>query len=258
MNHLTKMPDKLILKIFLLPIIFLVISCGDRPSNVLKEKDMVSLMVDMELTEAYLNTQNNLSYHEREEIGKRVLDAHGVSPETLDTTLAWYGRNMDDYSELFEKVDKEIIKRRKSYTEIPGEKIKESDNLWPYVSHVLISPLSGDEALNFNLFQPELEKGDRVKFSFYLPNSATIKGVLGVEYTDGSGESSVSNFSKNNFKVELQTDSSKTVSKIFGSMQLKDSKNLPLYIDSISIKSEPIDTLEYRNTRRNQKKFGPF
>lgn len=243
---------------FLFPLfitIFIFCSC-DRPSNVLNEKEMVNLMVDMELAEGYINTQNNLTSHDREDIGKRVLESHGVSEETLDTTLAWYGRNMDSYSELFEKVDKEIEKRRKKYIEIDRVEVRETGNLWPYGDHMVLSPLSGRDALTFSILYPEIEKGEVLNFSLFLPNSSSVKTTLGVEYTSGGGEAIVTNSSRNKIEVELQTDSSRMVSRIFGTMHLKDTKSLPLYIDSISIKGTPIDTLNYRNKRRSQKSFG--
>lgn len=219
---------------------------------------MVNLMADMEIAEAYVNTQSSVNSSDREIIGRRVMMTHGVSEETLDTTLAWYGRNMDEYYELFDKVDKEIAKRQKQYTELPDKTQKGTDNLWGYGEHIVISPLSGYESFNFNIIHPEIEKGEIVKLSFYLPNSENLKGTLGVEYNDGFGETVSSNFSKNKSTMELYTDSTKTVSRIFGTMALKEKNKLPLYIDSISITGEPIDTLNYRNKRRNQKNFGPF
>lgn len=243
--------------IFAVVLSHFLISCSDRPSQVLGEKEMVNLLVDMEIAEAYSNTQNTRST-QKEDLGKQVLEAHGVTPEELDTTLAWYGRNMDDYTALFEKVDKELNSRRIKYTEIPGEKQKESDELWPYSPHVVVSPLSGYESVNFSIPNPGIEKGERLLFSFYLTNPVSIKGTLGVEYINGNGEASLTNSNnKSSVKLELQTDSTQMVSRIFGTMFIKDSKNLPLYIDSISLKAAPIDTLEYRSKRRVQKVFGP-
>lgn len=242
---------------FFLLIVFMV-SCSDRPSGVLKEKEMVDLLVDMQLAEAYTHTQNTLSNHEREDLGKRVLIAHGVSAETLDTTLAWYGRNMDEYSDLYEKVDKELQKRRKKYTENPADIYKEIDDLWPYSQHLVISPLSGHDSFTFSLLHPEIKKGEILQFSFYLPNSVGLRGTLGVEYEDGRGEATITNTTRNKVMVEVQTDSSKVVKRIFGTMHVKDLKKLPLYIDSISLKGEPIDTINYRSKRRSQKSFGPL
>lgn len=238
--------------------IFLLPSCGGRPSYVLPEDKMVSLLVDMELTEAYLSTQTtNSGADEKIEMGERVLAAHGVSEETLDTTLAWYGRNMDKYTVLYEKVDKELLKRKKKYTEIPGEKTRESGNLWPYSVHLVISPFSGYESLNFIFPATDIEKGDQLHFSLFLPNAAELKSTFGVEYSDGYGEAVVSNFNtKNKIEFDLQTDSTKTIKKIFGSLSLKDDHPLPLYIDSINIKTESVDTLNYRNKRRTLKGYG--
>lgn len=256
-----RMKNKLksVIRLSLLGMLPFFVSCSDRPSNVLSEDKMVKLMVDMELTEAYVNTNVGSSSKDRIDLGERVLKAHGVTEETLDTTLAWYGRNMDEYSQLFEKVDKEIEKRRKKYTEIPGEKQKEPDNLWPFGQHVIISPLSGSNSLTFNVRQPEIEKGDIIEFSSYLPNPTGIKGTFGVEYTDGHGEVMISSFpSKNKIQISLQTDSSRVVSRIFGVMSVKEISSLPLYLDSISLKAEPLDTLNYRSKRRSQKSFGPL
>lgn len=242
--------------LMILSFLLIGISCGNRPSNVLSEKKMVSLLADMEIAEAYVNTQGSSSNDERIEIGKRVLQAHGVSEETLDTTLAWYGRNMDDYASLFDKVDKEIIKRQKKYSEMEGTTLKIGDNLWPYGSHLVLSPLSGHDALSFSLSNPEMESGDLLVFSFFLPNNANVKSTLGVEYSDGHGEALYSNYSsKKKLNLELQTDTGRKVSRIFGIMHLKDIKDLPLYIDSISLETIPYDSLSYRSKRRSQKTF---
>ena len=231
-------------------------ACSDRQSYVLSEKKMVSLMVDMELTEAYINNQTGFSSQDRLDMAQRVLKAHGVSEETLDTTLAWYGRNIDKYAKLYDKVDIEIEKRRKKYTEVPGEIEIVADNLWPYSSHVVISPLSGYDAFNYSLPVSDIKRGDIIELKFSLPNPAGMKGTLGVEYTDGTGEAIVSNFaSKNKVEISIQTDSAKDVSRIFGTMHLKDTKELPLYIDSIDFEALPIDTISYRNKRRNLKRF---
>lgn len=217
---------------------------------------MVDLMVDMELAEAYSNVSFSGGADARIEMGRRVLEKHGVSEETLDTTLAWYGRNLDTYTQLFDKVDKELMKRRKHYTEVPGEKVKEADNLWPYNTHLVISPLSGYESMSFSLKKPEIKKGDIVEFSLFLPNATAVKNTLGVEYSDGSGEATVATFSSSHeVKVLLQTDTAKKIERLYGVLNVNNARALPLYIDSISIKTLPLDTLEYRSNQRNQRSY---
>lgn len=244
---------------FFIPVVLIVltVACGRRPSYVLSEDKLVDLIVDMELTEAYVTSEMGASSQERIAMGRQVLEYHGVSEETLDTTLAWYGRNMDEYSKLFEKVDKEIESRREHYTKIEGVVEKEGDDLWIYNPHQIISPLSGDEFLTFSIPVAEIEKGNKILLSFYLANPVTVKTTLGALYKEGGGEAINSSFnSKNKIEVEFYSDSAKNISNVFGIVNFKDKKNSQLYIDSISLKSEPMDTLNYRHNRRNLKKFG--
>lgn len=239
-----------------LPLITMVISCSDRPSNVLDEKSMVSLLADMEIAEAYSNIQATSS-KERNELGRRVMKAHGVSEEQLDTTLAWYGRNLDEYSALFEKVDKEILNKKGKYSDTPIGIVQLSDNLWPYNTHQIISPLSGYDSFIFSLEDPDIGKGDIVNLSFSIPVQTGIKGVLGVDYEGGGGDiftSTINN--KRKIELSLQTDSSRKVSRLFGVMSPRDPNMLPLYIDSVSITTEMFDTLTYRSKRHSLKSFG--
>ena len=242
--------------VFCLTMVVVTGACGRRPRNVISEDKMVDLMVDMEIAEAYVSTTHSASGTERIEMGKRVLKSHDISEEQLDTTLAWYGRNMDEYTKLFEKVDKEIEKRQKKYTEVPGLMPKESDNLWPYNQHLILSPLSGSEIFSFSLPSPQVEKGDRIKLTFAMPNQFGLKTTLGVEYTNGTGDAIVSNNSaRKNLDITLHTDTSKTVSRIFGILNVKDIKNQTVYFDSIRIVTEPFDSLSYVSGRRSQKSF---
>lgn len=234
-----------------------MVSCSDRPSYVLSEDKMVDLMADMELTEAYSNLQGNNS-REKLDFGKSILKAHGVSEETLDSTLSWYGRNMDEYSELFEKVDKEIKKREKKYLDSYDEKNESTENLWVLGDHLILSSLSGMNSFSFTIDNPDLKEGDILEFTFALANAASLKGTLAVEYTDGYGEGVVSNISsKKNIKISLTTDTAKKVERIFGTINLKDTKSLPLYIDSLKLIVEPFDSISYRTSKRTQKRFGP-
>lgn len=255
-NLLDKIKPRKSLLLSCILLVFLITTGCSRPSNVLSEDKMVDLMVDMELTEAYLNTQPSVSNSTRTEMGRRVLELHGVSEESLDTTLAWYGRNMDSYEALFAKVDKEIMKKRKKYTDVPGQKSTEADNLWIFGEHQILSPLAGTDIFSFSFPNNDIAKGSKVELSMYLPNPVGGKGMFGVEYKDGHGEAAINNFSsRNKITITLQTDTAQEVRKLFGQIAFKDLKEEPLYIDSISIRTLPIDSTEYRSTKRSQKTF---
>lgn len=234
-----------------------LISCSDRPKNILSEKEMVSLMADMELVEAF--SQQDASANRREnriELGERVLLNHGISEETLDTTLAWYGRNLDEYTALFEKIDEEIERRKKKFIDNTLELNINQSNLWPYSPHLVMSPMNPNDFLRFSIDNPEISLGDVVTFSLAISSPASGKGLIGLEYADGSGESILNTFSnKNRFSMEVQSDTAKTISRLYGVLSFKDRKSFPLYLDSLSIVTAPLDSLDYRRKKRAQKQY---
>ncbi|MDE7109571.1 MAG: DUF4296 domain-containing protein [Muribaculaceae bacterium] len=233
------------------------VACKQRPKEILDEKEMVSLMVDMQLAEAYSNSRTT---HEGEDdrysLARSVMAAHGISQEQLDTTLGWYGKNLDEYVELFAKVDKEILKRKKRLMKDEGVTISSDGmNLWPYSANGIVTQLSLTDGWIISVPDPELEKGDRIIWSMHLSEHNDLVASLGVEYTDGSGETTNMNRGRNDhFEITLQTDSAKKVSRLYGSIRIKDRGSLPLFTDSIKLERLPFDSLEY-NASRSQKRY---
>lgn len=238
----------------------LLCGCSKRPKGVLSEKKMVGLMADIQLAEAYSNTAGLSRYgnDERGNLGKGVLSAHGVTQEEVDSTLAWYGRNMDDYAELYEKVDKEIATRRKKLMkeEDNHSEVNSADMLWPYQTHGLLSSLGNTDAWILSLESPDLNKGDVLEWSVRMSESSAFTGVLGVEYADGTSDALTQMLSgKQKYEMRLQTDTGKVVSRIYGSLRLKDDSHKPIFADSIMLRRLPFDSLEY-NKHRSLRHYG--
>lgn len=234
-------------------------SCSRRPKNILNEKEMISLMADLQLAEAYSNTQptNSDNGLDRYSLAKSVMSAHGVTQEQLDTTLGWYGRNLDEYVELYAKVDRELIKRKRALAKKQGETVgtKDANDLWPYTKNGVITPFGLTDGWVVSLNEPEIDKGDRLEWRMRVSENIDISGALGVEYKDGSGETAVSSKIRDNrFEITLQTDSSKVVERIYGTFLVKDRSRLPLFADSIRLSRIPFDSLEYK-TYRSQKRY---
>lgn len=234
-------------------------SCS-RPKEVLSEKEMIELIADLKLAEAYSNSQSGSSnpVERREELAKSVLAAHNVTQEQLDTTLGWYGRNLDKYSELYEKVDKRLLEKRKRLLSDDASTIqKEGDNLWIYEKNGVISTLGNSDGWIISIAEPELTGGDRVEWSMHLKTVSTpLVGVLGVDYEDGTGEAVTSYFTnRQHIDLSLQTDTGKVISRLYGSMRLKKTETDPLFVDSIALRRMPYDSIEYVRFR-SQKRYG--
>lgn len=249
-----------IFRILFFSVLIFLSGCNKRPDYVISEKDMVSLMVDMQIAEAYSDQESggpNLN-EKKSELSNSVLKQHGITREQLDTTLAWYGRNLDEYKDLYQKVDKELRSRRAVL--LGNEEDKEeniaSNSLWPYSRNGVISELGNSDSWILSIDQPELQKGDMLEWNMHVKGTNAITGVLGVEYNDGTSEAVHTVFTaRQNLELRLQTDTAKTVERIYGSMRLKSDARLPLYADSIYVRRLPFDSLEFRKYR-NQKKYG--
>lgn len=230
----------------------LLTGCSDKPKECISERKMVRLMADMQLAEAYANTVGLSRYgdhDERSEVGRGVLAAHGVTQEELDSTLAWYGRNIDKYSDLYEKVDKEIISRKMGIMRDGRDQgiINSTDMLWPYQTHGLLSTLGNTDAWILSIESPSLDKGDILEWTMKLSEMAQVNGVLGVEYEDGTADaySQILTGNRQKYEMKLPTDTGKNVRRIYGFVRLRDNSQKPIFADSIMLRKMPFDSIEY-------------
>lgn len=239
--------------------LLIVAGCQRRPDHVLAEKDMVSLMIDLQLAESYTDMEYSgidLPTYRRQ-LAESVLMAHNVSREELDSTLSWYGRNLDEYSKLYEKVDKGMAEKKERLLAADGDApAVQGDFLWPYTENGVISKLGNSDGWILSVPAPELEKGDMLEWSMHLKVPENLVGILGVEYDDGSGEAVSSNFiGRKSVELKLQTDTGKHVARIYGTMRLKEPITADVFADSIRMVRFPFDSLEYRQYR-NQRRYG--
>lgn len=243
----------------LLPValIFLIAGCNKRPAGVLGDKEMVELMADMQVAEAYMQNHNAgyASDSIRDSAVQWALDRRGLTKAQFDSTMTWYGKNIDEYRDLFAKVDKELLNRQKK---IPGETEETVDisDLWPYSRHILISENGSSNSLTFSIQTDQLTKGDRINWKMHLNGSPSVNMLLGVDYDNGTSAYSYQNNSDaKKMDVSLQTDTSLNVSRIFGYLRVKEDRYLPVWIDSISLQSSPIDSTQYYRVF-SQRKIG--
>lgn len=235
--------------------------CKNRPKMVLNEKKMIELIADLKLAEAYASIQINGQnpVERREELSKSVLAAHNVTQEQFDSTLVWYGRNLDEYAEIYEKVDKRLLEKRKKLLKDGDETFveNEGDNLWSFQLNGVLTTLGTSDGWIFSIPEPGLQKGDRLEWRMHINSASTpMVGVLGVDYEDGTSEA-VTTYFTNRPMIDLsfQTDTSKIVNRVYGTMRVKKQENMPLFADSISLRRLPFDSLEF-NKFRSQKRYG--
>lgn len=227
-------------------ILVLMSACVSRPKGVLSDEKMAPVIADMELAEAYLQSEPIGRNDERKQaLIDNILKKHGISKADFDSTMAWYGRNVDDYYALCDLADKEIEKKKKTVSGAQTVEIATSD-LWPYEREAYMSYISGKEAFDFDIPTSEVEKGQRLNLKLRINNNISASTLFGVEYDDGS-IFYVSRPLHETKRVDLtfQTDTAHIVTRIFGNILLSDRNRLPLWMDSISLQALPYDSMQY-------------
>lgn len=238
-----------------------VVSCGGRPEGVLSDDRMADLMADMQLAEAYSSLPSSgrgMTREQRDSLGRGVLAANGITQAELDSSLSWYGRNMDTYTELYEKVDKRIAEKRKRLLNDGIKEEADGDNLWPYPAHGIISGLASSDGYLFSITNPELVRGNALEWKMRVSPATSLNMMLGVEYADGS-DTYVSRSFSSERKVELhlQTDTARDVRRVYGVMRVARVRDLPVFTDSISLQVLPLDSAEYYRIKGQKSYYGP-
>ncbi len=234
-----------------------LVSCDKRPDGVLSDSEMTDLLTDMHLASAYVTVERNgyLPDTARMELVKSVLDKHKVSRSEYDSTLLWYGKNIDLYQELMRNVDKRLAKMQK---ESGGDVPASGNDLWPYFRHSLITEEGNSNVLIFSIPVSDLEKGCKLTWKLRANNGNQLKMMLGVEYTNGMQSYVIRNFmNETKLNLDLQTDTGLSVSRIFGNVGALSRKGLPLWMDSIALEESPYDSVMYFRIGSMRKYYPP-
>lgn len=233
--------------------------CNKRPKGVLSDDEMVGLIADMQIAEVYMQQHNSGYYNDsiRDSAVQWALDKHGLSKADFDSTMTWYGRNIDDYLNLFGKVDAELAKRQNRAI---GETEKNlvSTDLWPYSRHILISENAPSNGLAFSLPLNDIPKGERITWKMRLKGLSSGNVLLGVDYDNGMSSYTYQTQNGNSkIDLTLQTDTAYNVKRVFGYMRTKEDHSLPIWIDSIALQQLPLDSTEYYRIH-SQRKYSGF
>lgn len=216
--------------------------CAAR--RVQSDDKMASVVADMTLAEASLSSMTNGNQSDREALKEYVLEMHGLTQEEYDSTMMWYARNQDDYYEFCDKVVKELRRKR---AKVKGASLTDAvvNDLWPYARMAVISPLGAKNGFDFSVPTVDVKSGERVRLKLRFNYSADGKALFGVEYDNGSQDYITSTIKANRIEMTVQTDTARTVKRIFGNLALSDGTTRTLWMDSISLSSMPFDSTEY-------------
>lgn len=231
---------------FVIPVlVFLSVSCSDRPKDILSEDKMLDVMTDLQIAEAYDRSGDSPAEFQgirKEKLGLGVLRFHGVTEAEMDSTLAWYGRNMDEYAKLYKKVDERLAKRQQKYAKAAGESENQNQglDLWQYGRHLVIDEHSFTDGIVINIPAEELVPGEKLIWKMRVHGTSSRQMTLGVDYSDGSA-AIVRNTAYSSspwIETVVQTDTLLSPSAIFGVVTFG-ADHPRVFVDSIQLLHMP-------------------
>lgn len=99
------------LRIFGMIMLFcLAASCSRVPKYIISEKKMRAVLYDMQLAEGLVETKNESfqTSEERKAVYNAVFSKHQITQAQYDSSLVWYGKNMDLYMRIYRLVLKDV------------------------------------------------------------------------------------------------------------------------------------------------------
>lgn len=236
-------------------LVLILSGCSDRPKHVLDEDKMVDVLTDIQLAEAYHNTMPpGPGNPDRNSLIEAVIKKHGITRQELDSTIAYYGRNIDDYYALYEKVENRLRKENGKEKAVIENAL---DDIWPYSKFTAFMPNQGSDGISFSIPAEDLESGNSLEWSLRLTSADGVEALLGVEYSDGTTsyfkKSAAGNVS---LKINLQIDTAKVAERLFGSVTVPQ-RSRPVWADSIRLVKADFDSMSYSRIRSQRTIYPP-
>lgn len=192
--------NSLIKYLFFLIVTTMVLSCQNRPSEVLSRKKMENLIYDMYIAEAIIDNdyQDFIEPEKKEALIAQVLKKHKTTEARWDTSLSWYSDNIDVYIQINDSVKVRLKRNQTAIDELIEQKasknIVDESKLPGYIPrHFRIAGLGCDRGFKFRLDSTKLaerfDDNDSVFFRFnllgiYPLDSYSLKSMLKVNYAD--------------------------------------------------------------------------
>lgn len=220
-------------------------SCRRAPDYVVQPDKMAQVLADIHIAESVLD-MNHANYPNdstRKVVKQAILEKHGITAETLDTSFMWYGANLDKYMDVYEQTAEILQNRLDNNDAIAAAQAAlsvsgDSVDVWSSSRRYVFSDRSSTQSITFNYNgDANWKSGDAYTWRAKLignPGNALWSFVT--VYNDGATEVLNTRFSGQGWQeMRFMTDSTRTPTRIYGLMQIDAPEQTTVYIDSMQL-----------------------
>lgn len=241
-----------------IPLCLLASACKQTPGYVIPEDDMAELLADLQTANAVVELNPNAYKDDslKKALKQSVYIKHNTTQEQFDTSLMWYGHNLDIYHEVYENVVTILEDRQKDVQKearAAGEKLiatGDSVDIWSNSHNLIFDRRQVGESMLLTFSIPtdnDSRNGDRYVWKFKLTNARRPADLLiGVDYADGSSEyqtkSTTPDYATD---ITLQADSTKAVSRLYGYLHYRIQTESAVFVDRITLTRTRLNPANY-------------
>ena len=235
----------------ILILVCLAASCSRVPKHIISEKQMRVVLYDMQLAEAFVET-NNESYRtsdERLSVYDAVFAKHNITQAEYDSSLIWYGKNMDIYMSVYNMVLKDVNESIAALGDIKPNPLsgdisaKDSVDVWIYNRSYTFKPERVFNALTFDI-APETPYSSGSSYVLSLSAWGIPAGLKNKPRISISAVHTDTIISVNKeiaedglHEIVLRTVATKRVARVYGHIMVNDAEGLyhRIYLDDIRL-----------------------
>lgn len=228
-------------------------SCNKRmPDEVIDEEKMEDLLIDIHKSEAFI--EGDYAYYNtmgrKDSIRNAVLAKHGVTRAEFDTSLVWYGMNIEKYIEIYKRVIERLQEEdNKTIALMHGEKTKtnkitrsgDTVDIWNMERYHILDCNIGSNIATFSIPSDDnFREGDMFTLRFNLSSPTGKMPLYPIKVTVAARgtNDSILFAEKNIYKVgwdSLVLQTTGSLRKVMGNiMVIPEPEWSIIYADSIS------------------------
>ena len=227
----------------------LLVACSKVPDGILSEKKMQAVQVDMQLAEAMINLDSKeFSDNARKEaLYQSIFRKYDITQAEYDSSLVWYGRHLDIYMKVYDRVLADLNERQKALGDVQASAApvskQDSVDIWPRRTSLRLEPDALFNGVTFDI-KPETNYSSGSSFVLGMNVLGINEGMAykpEIRISADQGDTIVTVNDKvlrdGYHETVLKTVPTKQVKRVYGYifMNNADSSYYKVYLDSLNL-----------------------
>lgn len=227
----------------------LMATCSKVPDGILSEKKMQAVQLDMQLAEAMIsvNSQDFPDNAHKEALYQSIFRKYRITQAEYDSSLVWYGRHLDIYMKVYDRVLADLNKRQNELGDVQASAApvsrQDSVDIWPRRTSLRLEPDALFNGVTFDI-KPETNYSSGSSFVLGMQVWGLHKGLAHrpeIRISADQGDTTVTVHGKllhdGYHETVLKTVSTKQVRRVYGYIFLNNagSSYHKVYLDSLNL-----------------------